>query len=113
MAARRLSGERKKKKDGSSKTRRYSVEESWRGADHTQTSWGAADRCHESTAVTGTARTEGRKRGWEKESRRGDSRGAKCNEKCEKVSAVGVTNRKRWEKKTGLEQTKRGREKKK
>lgn len=87
------------------------MEESWRGADHTQTSWGAADRCHESTAVTGTARTEGRKRGWEKESRRGDSRGAKCNEKCEKVSAVGVTNRKRRGKKTGLEQTKRGREK--
>lgn len=35
------------------------MEESWRGADHTQTSWGAADRCHESTAVIGTARMEG------------------------------------------------------
>lgn len=106
MAARRLSGERKKRKDGSSKTRRYSVEESWRGADHTQTSWGAADRCHESTAVTGTARTEGRKRGWE--SRRGDSRGAKCNEKCEKVSAVGATNRKRREKKLDWNKLKEG-----
>lgn len=35
------------------------MEESWRGADHTQTSWGAADRCHESTAVIRTARMEG------------------------------------------------------
>lgn len=34
------------------------MEESWRGADHTQTSWGAADRCHESTAVIGAARME-------------------------------------------------------
>lgn len=49
--------------------------------------------------------------GGRRRSRRGDSRGAKCNEKCEKVSAVGVTNRKRRGKKTGLEQTKRGREK--
>lgn len=104
MAARRLSGgpaRGKKRKKKGSKTRRYSVEESWRGADHTQTSWGAADRCHESTAVTGTARTEGRKRGWERESRRGDSRGAKCNEKCEKVSAVGATNRRRKKNWTG------------
>ena len=37
------------------------MEESWRGADHTQTSWGAADRCHESTAVIRTARMEGKK----------------------------------------------------
>lgn len=35
------------------------MEESWRGADHTQTSWGAADRCHESTAVIRAARMEG------------------------------------------------------
>lgn len=34
------------------------MKESWRGADHTQTSWGAADRCHESTAVISTARME-------------------------------------------------------
>lgn len=60
------------------------MEESWRGADHTQTSWGAADRCHESTAVIGTARTEGRKRGRERESRRGYSRGAKWNENVRK-----------------------------
>lgn len=38
------------------------MEESWRGADHTQTSWGAADRCHESTAVIGAARMEGEER---------------------------------------------------
>lgn len=53
------------------------MEESWRGADHTQTSWGAADRCHESTAVIGAARMEGeerpglRRRGGEREKRRG------------------------------------------
>lgn len=41
------------------------MEESWRGADHTQTSWGAADRCHESTAVIGTARMEGGEAGME------------------------------------------------
>lgn len=40
-------------------------ERSWRGADHTQTSWGAADRCHESTAVIRTARDGGRKGGRE------------------------------------------------
>lgn len=57
------------------------MEESWRGADHTQTSWGAADRCHESTAVIGTARMEGRTKkrrgkerlGWEET--RGEEKG--------------------------------------
>ena len=43
------------------------MEESWRGADHTQTSWGAADRCHESTAVIRTARMEGGEAGMERE----------------------------------------------
>lgn len=43
------------------------MEESWRGADHTQTSWGAADRCHESTAVIHTARMEGGEEGAERE----------------------------------------------
>lgn len=43
------------------------MEESWRGADHTQTSWGAADRCHESTAVIGTARMEGGEAGTERQ----------------------------------------------
>lgn len=52
------------------------MEESRRGADHTQTSWEAADRCHESTAVIHAARMEGeeaeqrgRKRGREMEGR--------------------------------------------
>lgn len=43
------------------------MEESWRGADHTQTSWGAADRCHESTAVISTARMEGGEAGMERD----------------------------------------------
>lgn len=43
------------------------MEESWRGADHTQTSWGAADRCHESMAVIRTARMEGGEAGMERE----------------------------------------------
>lgn len=46
------------------------MEESWRGADHTQTSWGAADRCHESTAVIRTARMEGGGGGVEREKTR-------------------------------------------
>lgn len=37
------------------------MEESWRGVDHTQTSWGAADRCRESMTVIRTARMKGRK----------------------------------------------------
>lgn len=44
------------------------MEESWRGADHTQTSWGAADRCHESTTVIHTSRMEGWKAEQKKES---------------------------------------------
>lgn len=47
------------------------MEESWRGADHTQTSWGAADRCHESTAVIRTARMEGGEDGDGKREARG------------------------------------------
>lgn len=56
------------------------MEESWRGADHTQTSWGAADRCHESTAVICTARMEGgrrRRRKKRKKKRRDVKRGRK------------------------------------
>ena len=49
------------------------MEESRRGADHTQTSWEAADRCHESTAVIHTARMEGgeERRGEERRGERG------------------------------------------
>lgn len=55
------------------------MEESWRGADHTQTSWGAADRCHESTAVIRTARMEGgearmERERWRKKKKRGTGR---------------------------------------
>lgn len=79
------------------------MEESWRGADHTQTSWGAADRCHESTAVIGTARMEGGEAGMERQGGKkvgvgegkwrsrlqgGGGGGGGCNEKCKNVQVV-------------------------
>lgn len=62
------------------------MEESWRGADHTQTSWGAADRCHESTAVIGTARMEGGEAGME-----GETEGRKEWERKGKVEDATLT----------------------
>lgn len=53
------------------------MEESWRGADHTQTSWGAADRCHESMAVIRTARMEGGEAERREEGEAGDGEGRK------------------------------------
>lgn len=56
------------------------MEESWRGADHTQTSWGAADRCHESTAVIGAARMEGKERPELKGGRESERKGEESGE---------------------------------
>lgn len=62
------------------------MEESWRGADHTQTSWGAADRCHESTAVIGAARMEGEERPELKGGRKSERKGEESGEtsRCER-----------------------------
>lgn len=73
------------------------MEESWRGADHTQTSWGAADRCHESTAVIGTARMEGGEAERREEGRKERPGWREMEEK-------RGAGRKEWEKERGVEE---------
>lgn len=68
------------------------MEESWRGADHTQTSWGAADRCHESMAVIRTARMEG---GEAEQRKEGEARMEREREAQEERRS-GRRERKQW-----------------